>query len=960
MSPSVELLGPDIATGAVLTNHASPAQATSEAFPASSMPPLPFVRIPAGGGSPQTIGEGQRVKLLPGNYAALMVKRAGVLILQPGNYSFSSAVLEQSSRVVALTSSASGAAGVVHIRILGRLTANAKVAIGLIDQKFKKPVDASYLKLSVYGADAGDGVAGKSAAYFGPGSRIHALVAVPHGTLWLEKGASALGAFAAFDIAVRDGVDIGFQGGLPKNVTKEQGSQQLAGYVVPSNMKLATIVGPIPADATIQLAIGLPVRAPPGKPTLKKFIRSVSDPMDPDDPSKVNPNFRHYLTQADFIATYGASSDDYDALRQWATNSGLTIKTTFASNLLLSVSGTPAQIEQALHVYLVLRRRFDGGSYVSVDREPSLDLSTPVLHISGLTSYIKPQHALVNGTGGTFSNGPSYRAGDLRAAYLGAGFFGAMCSKLDGTGQVVGIVDFDIFNPNDIAAYDGLQIPQIPNNVSVAVTEKAFNGKPLETTLDVSMVQAMAPGASVLLFQGNSGITLHLDDIFHSMANSVNPLTVASSSLIFRESDNTQQALDQMAAQGVSFFTASGDYGDVGDPQNNLRMDNQTLVGGTILSTKPLTAGLPAPSYPNNFFAGLSYYGGETAWNVGTLGSKNRTGGGVMDGSSKVGLSISGSILDNGPGECNDFIIKFCGGPVQIPWYQIAVQTNPNNANGGSTTSRNYPDVAMVADNIEIFFGSLSGASGTSAAAPLWAGFTALANQRSVAAGGTTMGFLNPTIYDIGQTRGTARDLYVSTFNDISDGTNNFNGFGNGFPAVAGYDLVTGWGSPTCNLLIQLATPAPLTNVMPLVLLEITIGTGNDDLRDDSEAKATITVQADANFPERSFDVTLHPSGSGAWQAQVVTISGLAVPNPGPQVTLSSPVKSVTITLISHNNQETDDNWNITSVGVDAYNPGTQHVCQINVAGNANLDGDTGLVRLTGEVPSATFAAGGC
>jgi hypothetical protein len=35
-------------------------------------------------------------------------------------------------------------------------------------------------------------------------------------------------------------------------------------------------------------------------------------------------------------------------------------------------------------------------------------------------------------------------------------------------------------------------------------------------------------------------------------------LTVASCSLYFGESDNSQQAIDQMAAQGVSFFMASG------------------------------------------------------------------------------------------------------------------------------------------------------------------------------------------------------------------------------------------------------------------------------------------------------------------------------------------------------------------------------------------------------------------
>src|SRR5208283_5090330 len=42
------------------------------------------------------------------------------------------------------------------------------------------------------------------------------------------------------------------------------------------------------------------------------------------------------------------------------------------------------QIEQALHANLIYRSRKDGSSFVTVDREPSIDLTVPILHISGL------------------------------------------------------------------------------------------------------------------------------------------------------------------------------------------------------------------------------------------------------------------------------------------------------------------------------------------------------------------------------------------------------------------------------------------------------------------------------------------------------------------------------------------------------------------------------------------------
>ena len=58
--------------------------------------------------------------------------------------------------------------------------------------------------------------------------------------------------------------------------------------------------------------------------------------------------------------------------------------------------------------------------------------------------------------------------------------------------------------------------------------------------------------------------------------------------------------------------------------------------------------------------------------------------------------------------------------------------------NGGSTQNRNYPDVAIVATNVELFFnGNALQFIGTSDAAPLWAGFMALVNQFGQQNGGT-------------------------------------------------------------------------------------------------------------------------------------------------------------------------------------------------------------------------------
>jgi subtilase family serine protease len=126
--------------------------------------------------------------------------------------------------------------------------------------------------------------------------------------------------------------------------------------------------------------------------------------------------------------------------------------------------------------------------------------------------------------------------------------------------------------------------------------------------------------------------------------------------------------------------------------------------------------------------------------------------------------------------------------------------------NGGSTTMRNVPDVAMIAADIYLTYnnGATLAVAGTSAATPLWAGYTALVNEQAVANGQPTVGFLNPAIYAIGQ-----GPNYDNCFHDTTNG-NSIN-FQNGKPvnikAVIGYDLCTGWGTPNGTNLINALIP---------------------------------------------------------------------------------------------------------------------------------------------------------
>jgi subtilase family serine protease len=89
-------------------------------------------------------------------------------------------------------------------------------------------------------------------------------------------------------------------------------------------------------------------------------------------------------------------------------------------------------------------------------------------------------------------------------------------------------------------------------------------------------------------------------------------------------------------------------------------------------------------------------------------------------------------------------------------------------------------------------------AGGTAAAAAIWAGLIALADQDA----GHALGLINPVIYRIGRS-----PAYRAAFHAISAGTNTVH-FGKetitGYQAASGWNPVTGWGSPNAQVLIPL------------------------------------------------------------------------------------------------------------------------------------------------------------
>jgi subtilase family serine protease len=545
---------------------------------------------------------------------------------------------------------------------------------------------------------------------------------------------------------------------------------------VPAVVRHLTARGTLPLSNRLNLAIGLPLRDARG---LDDLLAQLYDPA--------STNYHRYLTPEQFTEKFSPTETDYAAVVSFARQNHFTVTTTYGNRLLLDVSGSVADIQRAFHLTLrTYRQPTENRDFYAPDVEPSVDVSLPVADISGLNNFILPhpesrisssfKHSAIAESGS--GPGGTYMGNDFRAAYIPDVYW-------NGSGQMIGMVEFDGFYPSDISGYEtAAGLPSVPLQT---VLLDGYNGVPStgansgnpEVSLDIELAICMAPGLSgIMVFEaGPFGLQ---NDVLNAMAAS-NQVSQLSCSWGWGggPSTTTDNIFKQMAAQGQSFFQASGDSDAYTTGASSVNgVDNPslanapssspyiTVVGGTTLTTTG-----PGGSWSS-----------ETVWNWG------------LDNGSYVG----------GSGGISSYY--------SIPDWQANVSMA---SNGGSATNRNLPDVALTADNIFVDYGDGSSGSfgGTSCATPLWAALTAMMNEQSLAAGRTTMGFINPAVYALGESTN-----YYPCFHDITNGNDFSSNSTNEFEAVTGYDLCTGWGTPAGQNLINAIAgqPDPL-EILPAI-----------------------------------------------------------------------------------------------------------------------------------------------
>jgi uncharacterized repeat protein (TIGR01451 family) len=523
-------------------------------------------------------------------------------------------------------------------------------------------------------------------------------------------------------------------------------SQQLAGHV-PQAAAAERALGALPSDKRLKLAVGLPLR---NGAALKTLLEDLYNPQ--------SSAYHQYLSVEQFTAQFGPSPEDYQAVTAFLADHGFRITATFANRLLIDVEAAVPDIERTFHLKLQqYQHPTEARIFFAPDSEPSIELTVPLLHISGLDDYVLPRPASLQkvprpqevepqtGSG----PGGSYKGFDFRAAY-------APGVTLNGAGQYVGLLQFDGYYVSDIYAYAasaGLATNVPLQNVLLDGSTGAPGANNVEVALDIEMALAMAPGlAGIIVYEGASG-----NDILNRMALD-NVAKQLSASWTYPNDAITSQIFQEFAAQGQAYFNASGDGGaytiSVPTPTDNPYVIS---VGGTTLSTRGPVQG----------------YIGETTWSWFSSGQGN--------GASSGGVSPRWT----------------------IPAWQQGINMTTNH---GSSTMRNLPDVSMVSDNVFIIAdnGQQEFVGGDSVATPLWAGFLALVNQQAAATGQPPVGFINPAIYALAQTTN-----YANCFHDIRTGNNTNLNSPTLYYATNGYDLCTGLGTPTGRSLINALAPPP-------------------------------------------------------------------------------------------------------------------------------------------------------
>lgn len=530
----------------------------------------------------------------------------------------------------------------------------------------------------------------------------------------------------------------------------------------------------------------------PGDPAaLDAFVVAVSTPG--------SPSYRHFLRPGQFGPRFGATSDTVHAVRSWLTGSGLRVTGVDPDGLFVHFAGSVASVSSALGL-AIERYRLGGVHGFAASGIPLVpaDVVAQVRGIVGLSSLDLPRPRLESGTGPPssgstspagspsaavphFQSAPSACSSAVNEAAANHGYTDTQVASaygfdnlynqgLLGAGVTVAVYELEPYSSTDVSTFEncyGITTAVTPVLVNGGAGSGAGQG---EAALDIEQVAALAPQASILVYEGPGATQGDVSNVYQQIANDDRAQVVSTSWGLCEQGlgsqwiGNQYALFQQMAAQGQSVLAAAGDtgaedcYGITNNGANPAVDDPASQPDVTGVGATSLTSLSPLV---------------ESVWNdcraqpatCASSAGTGATGGGVsaawpmpswQQGPGVVNANSSGLPCNNSPGLC-----------------------------------REVPDVAATGDpghGVPIYWnGAWIDVGGTSAAVVVWAALAALLDQQL--SPGQRLGLLSPTLYKAASC--------PSTFHDITAGDNDFDANSDGlYPAGGGYDMASGWGSP--------------------------------------------------------------------------------------------------------------------------------------------------------------------
>ncbi|KAJ7107680.1 family S53 protease-like protein [Mycena epipterygia] len=321
--------------------------------------------------------------------------------------------------------------------------------------------------------------------------------------------------------------------------------------------------------------------------------------------------------------------------------------------------------------------------------------------------------------------------------------------------------------------------PDMPSNTTFALESldggtdtqgQFFFGSVLEANLDVQYTIGLATGVPVtFLSVGNdtteTGFITSLLDTTIFLAGAADPPSTMTTSygdneINFGNSLATKICNGYMAlgARGISVLFSSGDGGVRGSHDVPLQCTNDTFI----------------PVFP----------------------------------ASCPFVTSVGATVNFAPETAESFSSGGFSNVFSVPTYQSAsvaayLAALPSDFPGiFNASGRGFPDVAFQGSPYAVIIQTVTTPiDGTSCSSPGFASVIALINDRLVAAGKPTLGFLNPWLYGTVASGGALTDITVGH----NSGDECADPMFSGFDAAVGWDPLTGLGTPTFDKLLAAA-----------------------------------------------------------------------------------------------------------------------------------------------------------